>query len=178
MTRGNRTGRDRTPAGLRRVIRRIRLVVFDFDGVLTDNRVIVSADGTESVVCCRSDGLGLRRLREAGVQALILSTEPNSVVRRRAKKLEVDCVQGVADKLVALRREASRRGVRLSETAYVGNDINDAACLRAVGLPVVVADAWPEIAPLAKWVLGRPGGKGAVREFCDAVWTVKRGRQP
>ena len=65
-------------------------------------------------------------------------------------------------------------GVALEETAYVGNDINDAECLRAVGVPVVPADAWPEVKPLARWVLSRAGGTGCVREFCDAVWEAQR----
>ena len=63
---------------------------------------------------------------------------------------------------------------RLEDTAFVGNDINDAECLRAVGVPVVPADAWPEVKPLAHWVLSRAGGNGCVREFCDAVWEAQR----
>ena len=157
-----------------RVMKQIRLVVFDFDGVFTDNRVMVSEDGRESVVCCRSDGLGLTRLREAGIEGLILSTEVNLVVKVRARKLGLPCLHGVKEKLDALRKEAARRKVPLKHVAYVGNDINDAACLRAVGLPVVVADAWPEVVPLARWVLKRRGGEGAVREFCDEVVGVKR----
>jgi N-acylneuraminate cytidylyltransferase len=62
----------------------------------------------------------------------------------------------------------------MDETAFVGNDINDAECLRTVGLPVVPADAWPEVVPLAKWVLSRGGGRGCVREFCDGVWEAQR----
>jgi YrbI family 3-deoxy-D-manno-octulosonate 8-phosphate phosphatase len=83
-------------------------------------------------------------------------------------------VQGVEDKLSVVRERAEAAGVSLEEAAYVGNDINDAACLGAVGLPVVPADAWPEVTPLAKWVLSRAGGAGCVREFCDAVWEAKR----
>jgi 3-deoxy-D-manno-octulosonate 8-phosphate phosphatase KdsC-like HAD superfamily phosphatase len=64
--------------------------------------------------------------------------------------------------------------VSFAETAYVGNDVNDAGCLELVGLPVVPADAWPEVLPLARIVLTRRGGYGCVREFCDAVWQAKR----
>jgi len=92
----------------------------------------------------------------------------------RAQKLDVPCRHGLADKLEALREEAERRGVSLGETAYVGNDSNDAACVEAVGLPVVPADAWPEVAGLARWTLERRGGEGCVREFCDAVWAARR----
>ena len=152
----------------------IRLVVFDFDGVFTDNRVWTSESGAESVAGSRSDGLGLRRLDEVGVAYVIVSTETNPVVAARAAKLRVDCVHGVGDKLAVVRAEAAVRGVTLQQVAYVGNDINDVACLGAVGLPVVPSDAWPEVVPLADWVLSRPGGHGCVREVCDAIWNARR----
>jgi 3-deoxy-D-manno-octulosonate 8-phosphate phosphatase (KDO 8-P phosphatase) len=152
----------------------VRLAVFDFDGVFTDNHVWVNEHGEETVRCCRADGFGLARLREVGVEAVILTTEAVPIAVARARKLEVECRHGIGDKLAALREEAGRRGVSLEETAFVGNDINDAACLEAVGLPVVPADAWPEVAGLARWTLARRGGEGCVREFCDAVWSVRR----
>jgi 3-deoxy-D-manno-octulosonate 8-phosphate phosphatase (KDO 8-P phosphatase) len=156
---------------LRPLLERIRLAVFDFDGVFTDNRVWVGEDGRESLAFSRSDGLGLRRLDAVGVRYLIVSMEQNPIVGARAKKLRADCVQGVDDKLAVVRERA---GEALENVAYVGNDINDAECLRSVGLPVVPADAWPEVKPLARWVLSRPGGAGCVREFCDAVWEAQR----
>jgi YrbI family 3-deoxy-D-manno-octulosonate 8-phosphate phosphatase len=156
------------------LLERVRFAVFDFDGVFTDNRVWVNERGEESLAFSRSDGLGLRRLDEVGVRYLIVSMEKNAIVAARAKKLEVDCVQGVDDKLSIVRDRAVDLGVALEDTAFVGNDINDAECLRAVGVPVVPADAWPEVKPLAHWVLSRPGGNGCVREFCDAVWEAQR----
>jgi 3-deoxy-D-manno-octulosonate 8-phosphate phosphatase (KDO 8-P phosphatase) len=150
---------------------RVRIAIFDFDGVFTDNRVWVNERGEEALAFSRSDGLGLRRLDEVGVQYLIVSMEENSIVGARARKLRAECVQGVADKLTLVRERA---GPSLEHVAYVGNDINDAECLRAVGLPVVPADAWPEVKPLARWVLSRAGGAGCVREFCDAVWEAQR----
>ena len=154
-------------------LRAVGLVVFDFDGVFTDNRVWVSETGAESVACWRGDGIGLRRLDEAGVPYVIVSTEPNAVVARRAEKLRARCVHGVGDKLAVVRDEATRAGVALDAVAYLGNDVNDASCLGAVGLPVVPADAWPEVVPLARWVLERRGGHGCVREACDAVWGAR-----
>lgn len=151
----------------------LRLAVFDFDGVFTDNRVWVNEQGEELLAFSRSDGLGLRRLEEVGVGALILSMETSPIVGARARKLGVECVQGVQDKLSVLRRRTEELDVALEATAYVGNDINDADCLRAVGVPVVPADAWPEVRPLANWVLTRAGGTGCVREFCDAVWEAR-----
>jgi 3-deoxy-D-manno-octulosonate 8-phosphate phosphatase (KDO 8-P phosphatase) len=151
-------------------LRAIGLVVFDFDGIFTDNRVWVSEKGDESVACWRGDGIGLRRLDEVGVAYVIVSTEPNPVVLRRAEKLRAPCIHGVADKLAVLREEVAQRHLALDAVAYVGNDVNDTSCLEAVGLPVVPSDAWPEVVPLARWVLERPGGHGCVRELCDAVW--------
>jgi 3-deoxy-D-manno-octulosonate 8-phosphate phosphatase (KDO 8-P phosphatase) len=153
------------------LLERVRLAIFDFDGVFTDNRVWVNERGEEALAFSRSDGLGLRRLDEVGVQYLILSMEQNSIVAARAEKLNADCLQGVDDKISVVRERAAGG---LAEVAYIGNDINDAECLRAVGLPVVPADAWPEVKPLARWVLERPGGHGCVREFCDAVWEAQR----
>jgi 3-deoxy-D-manno-octulosonate 8-phosphate phosphatase (KDO 8-P phosphatase) len=151
----------------------VRFAVFDFDGVFTDNRVWTNDRGEESVACWRGDGLGLRRLEDAGVAHLILSTETNAAVGTRAQKIRAECIQGVADKLPVLREEAERRGIPLAATAYVGNDVNDAGCLGAVGVPVVPADAWPDVVQLARWVLTRDGGRGCVREFCDAVWRAR-----
>ena len=152
----------------------IRFAVFDFDGVFTDNRVWTNERGEESVACWRGDAMGLRRLDEVGVDYLILSTETNDAVGARARKIRAACVQGVEDKVPILREEAARRGVSIEETAYVGNDVNDAGCLEVVGLPVVPADAWREVVSLAQVVLERRGGYGCVREFCDAVWNAKR----
>ncbi len=151
----------------------VRFAVFDFDGVFTDNRVWTNERGEESVACWRGDALGLRRLEEVGVEVLILSTEVNEAVGARGRKIQAEVVQGVADKLPVLHGEAARRGIPLEDTAYVGNDVNDASCLEAVGLAVVPADAWPDVVPLARLVLTREGGRGCVREFCDAVWRAK-----
>jgi 3-deoxy-D-manno-octulosonate 8-phosphate phosphatase (KDO 8-P phosphatase) len=156
------------------LLERVRFAIFDFDGVFTDNRVWVNDRGEEQLAFSRSDGLGLRRLDEVGVQYLIVSMEQNPIVGARAQKLRADCVHGVEDKLTVVRERTQAAGVSLDQTAYVGNDVNDADCLGAVGLPVVPADAWPEVMPLARWVLSRSGGTGCVREFCDAVWAAQR----
>ncbi|MDX6414241.1 MAG: 3-deoxy-D-manno-octulosonate 8-phosphate phosphatase phosphatase [Gaiellaceae bacterium] len=158
---------------LKQLLARVRLAVFDFDGVFTDNRVWVNERGEETLAFSRSDGLGLRRLDDVGVAYLIVSMEQSPIVGARAKKLQVDCVQGITDKLAVVRERTAGAGLSLEETAFVGNDINDADCLRAVGCPVVPADAWPEVKPLARWVLTRGGGHGCVREFCDGVWEAQ-----
>lgn len=152
----------------------VRFAVFDFDGVFSDNRVWTNDRGEESVACFRGDTMGLRRLDEVGVEYLILTSETNDAVAARARKMRMDIIKGVEDKLPVLQLEIERRGVSLAETSYLGNDVNDAECLAVVGLPVVPADAWAEVVPLARLVLTRDGGHGCVREFCDAVWRAKR----
>lgn len=154
---------------LRRALRRVKLVGFDFDGVMTDNRVLVDEDGREAVICSRYDGHGISRLRDAGIAMCIISTELNTAVAMRARKLKLDVSHNVSDKVAALRKFADRQGVSLEECAFVGNDINDRAVLQAVGFPVIVADAHPSVLPFATHRLTRRGGYGAVREFCDLV---------
>jgi YrbI family 3-deoxy-D-manno-octulosonate 8-phosphate phosphatase len=146
-----------------------RAVVTDFDGVHTADRVVVDQHGVESVEVHRSDGMGVALLRRAGVPFLILSTETNPVVRARAAKLGVEAVTGCDDKLGALVAWADRQGVALADIAYLGNDVNDLACLRAVGWPVVVAGSHPGALAASPLVLGRHGGDGAVRELADRV---------
>ena len=161
---------------MKQAINNIKLVVFDFDGVFTDNRLIINEKGEESVICNRSDGFGLSLLRKLGIEMLILSTEINGVVQKRAQKLKLECINGVDDKLSRLKKELKKRGYELSETAFVGNDINDAECLKAVGLPIVVADAHPDVAGLGKYKTKALGGRGAVREICDMIYAAKKGK--
>ncbi len=151
------------------LVKQIKFVIFDFDGVFTDNRVYVSQDGSESVSCCRSDGLGLRRLDDVGIQYCIVSTETNPIVTMRAKKLNIPVTQGHDDKLSVVRRLVAEKGFEMSNVAYVGNDINDKQCLEEVGLPIVVADAYPEVISISQYQTQRLGGHGAVREVCDFI---------
>jgi YrbI family 3-deoxy-D-manno-octulosonate 8-phosphate phosphatase len=127
------------------LVRGIRLVAFDFDG----------------------DGLGLRKLERLGIACAILSTESNPVVSQRARKLKVRCVQDCRDKRAVLQDLVAELGITLAEVAFVGNDINDLACLRCVGLPVVVRNAHPDVVPIALYRTRTAGGQGAVREVCD-----------
>lgn len=147
----------------------VKLVVFDFDGVFTDNTVYVSQDGTEAVRCWRSDGLGIERVRHEGVETAIISKETNPVVTARSRKLAMRCIQGCDDKLTALKKLAGELGVTLDRVAFVGNDINDVSCLQAVGLPIVVRDAHPDAIACAQYRTEAPGGRGAVREVCDHI---------
>gem|GEM_PF-226414 len=149
--------------------RRIRMVIFDFDGVFTDNRVHVSQDGVEAVSCWRSDGLGLRKLQALDIATVVVSSETNPVVAARCRKLGIRCIQAAADKLAVGRNLAAEAGIDMDEVAFVGNDINDASLLRAVGIPIVVRDAHPDVWPLAVYRTLATGGHGAVREICELI---------
>ena len=147
----------------------LKAVIFDFDGVFTDNKVIVDEDGRESVICDRSDGLGISKLQKTGLPLLVLSREKNPVVLKRCKKLGIPCVQGVDDKKTVLSAWLKEREIDGKNVIFVGNDINDAECLAAVGCGVVVADAHEDVKRISKIILKRGGGKGAVRELCDMI---------
>ncbi|WP_394552869.1 cytidylyltransferase domain-containing protein [Agromyces sp. MMS24-JH15] len=152
-------------------------VVTDFDGVHTDDTAIVGEAGVEFVRVSRSDGHGVASLREAGIPVLILSAETHPLVSARAAKLGVEVRQGVADKGAELRAWAAERGIPLDRIAYLGNDRGDLPALRIVGWPVAVADAVPDVQRVARIVLDRRGGHGAVRELADAVLAARRVRE-
>jgi 3-deoxy-D-manno-octulosonate 8-phosphate phosphatase (KDO 8-P phosphatase) len=156
---------------VRTAIRCLKFIAFDFDGVFTDNHVHILEDGQESVRCSRSDGIGLSRLRNLGLEMMIISTEVNQVVQARAKKLKLPCINGCADKISTLNELLVERRLDLAQVAFMGNDINDRDCLEQVGLPVVVADAHPDVIDLGLYRTRLGGGYGAVREFCDMVAT-------
>jgi len=146
-----------------------RLVVFDFDGVMTDNRVWVGEHGDEWVACNRSDGLGLDTLRRLGLDLFVLSTETNPVVASRCRKLGLPFEQGVRNKGDRFRSLMRERGLAPGAVIYVGNDINDADCMAIAGCSVAVADAHAGVRRVADIMLSLPGGHGAVRELCDLL---------
>ncbi len=154
----------------------VAAVATDFDGVHTDDRVLVDQHAVEAVRVSRGDGLGVSLLREAGVPFVIVSKERNPVVGARAAKLGVDVLQGVDDKVLALAGWLDRRGLPAGQVAFVGNDVNDLPVMAAVGWPVAVADAHPEVLRAARLVLTRAGGRGAVREVCDLVLAARSRR--
>lgn len=154
-----------------RKLRAIRMMVLDFDGVLTDNHVWSNGTGEEWVRCWRGDGLGLERVAHLGVRIWILSTERHPVVSARAKKLRLPLLQGVSDKAEALHRICGREGIPCGKTIFMGNDINDLPAFRQAGVSVLVADASAEVLRQMKgkafFQTESCGGRGAVREFCE-----------
>lgn len=145
-------------------------IVFDFDGVFTDNRVIICEDGKEYVVCNRSDGIGLELIRSIKIPMIIISSEKNSVVKMRAKKLKLEVKYGVVNKKIELKKFARKNNLNLSKIVYLGNDINDLDCMRIVGYPIAVFDAERKIRAISCLVLKNKGGKGAVRELCEIIY--------
>jgi N-acylneuraminate cytidylyltransferase len=152
----------------------VEAVITDFDGVHTDDRATVDQFGTESVRVSRTDGMGVARLRRAGLAFLIVSTERNPVVTARAAKLGVEVVGGASDKAAVVLDWLAGRGIEPARAVYVGNDVNDLPALEVVGWPVAVADARPEVLRAARLTLSMPGGAGAVREICDLVLEGRR----
>ena len=154
---------------LKNLFSSVKFLAFDFDGVFTDNIVYTTDTGQESVACWRSDGIGLSNVKKLGIPIWVISTETNPVVTKRCEKLGIDCMQGCDDKLSVLCNLIDQHRCELKHSIFVGNDINDAACLEKVGLPIVVADSHPDIQHFACYQTEKPGGKGAVREICDLI---------
>lgn len=145
------------------------LLVFDFDGVMTDNRVYVFSDGSEAVACNRADGLGIDMLRDSGLAMAVVSTERNPVVARRAEKLRLPVHQDIADKGEVLHRLIVETGASMARTAFVGNDVNDLPALQEVGWPLCPEDAHPDIRAFCRWVIPCAGGHGVVRHLAGVL---------
>ncbi len=148
---------------------KVELVIFDFDGVMTDNRVWVDADGRELVSANRGDGWGVARLKETGTQIVVLSRETDPVVAARCRKLGIEAIQGIKDKAKALRELMESRGIDANQTIYLGNDVNDVICFPLVACALVVEDAHPDAKARADIILTKRGGQGAVRQLCDIL---------
>lgn len=156
--------------GKRKWPEKISLLVLDFDGVLTDDRVWVNGDGEEMVAASRGDGLGLERLQQlTDIQVLIISREDNRVVAARCKKLNVPLIQSVKNKPVALKAVLKQRKIDPDEVIYIGNDLNDLECFSLAGISAAPADAYPEVRRDADLILEHGGGFGAVRELCELL---------
>lgn len=147
----------------------VELLVLDFDGVMTDNRVWTDEEGREWVAANRSDGWGIARLKDAGIPIVVLSTEKNPVVAARCKKLGIEVSQGIEQKASVLSNLIEKLDVDAGQSVYLGNDVNDLPCFPIVGCAVAVGDAHRSIKSEADIVLNEKGGLGAVRELCDLI---------
>jgi len=150
----------------------IEAFVFDFDGVLTNNLVHLDQEGKEWVSCSRGDGLAFDLLRKIEKPAFILSTEKNLVVTARAKKLKIPVLQGVKNKLEAIRSLAKKQNINLKKICYVGNDLNDYRAMQIVGYSTCPADSHKKIKQIATVILKTKGGDGIVRELLEDIFKL------
>lgn len=152
------------------LLKGIRLLLLDVDGVLTDGSIIYNDDGSETKSFHVRDGLGIRMLLDAGIQVAIVTGRASQALRHRCRNLGIDEVfDGVSDKGALLDRIGERTGIPPEETAFVGDDLPDLSLMRRVGVSIAVADAHPAVCEAADMATSRPGGKGAVREVCEAI---------
>lgn len=147
----------------------IKLIASDFDGVMTDNRVLMDENGKESVYVSRADGQAVHMLKAMGVDLIIISTEVNGVVRKRAEKLHVKCIQSVVNKKECLEQYCREKNIVLSDVAYVGNDINDLEVMQIAGIKIVPQDAYKEVKDIADFVTDVQGGHGVIREIAGMI---------
>jgi len=157
---------------------KIRLLLLDVDGVLTDGRIVIDNNGVETKGFNVRDGHGLKLLQRAGVQVGIITGRCSGVVSVRARELGIDIVhQGVRDKLVPYLEVLSQLNLSDEQVAYVGDDIVDLPILLRVGFAATVADACEDVKPFAHYITRCVGGGGAVREICDLL-LKESGRWP
>ena len=149
---------------------RVRLLILDVDGVLTDGRLILGDDGQEYKAFHSRDGHGLRMLQDSGIAVAIITGRTSQVVEKRARELGIEHLyQGRRDKLPALQELLALLRLRNEALAYVGDDVIDLPVMRRVGLAVAVGDAHPYVKRHAHWVTDAPGGRGAAREVCELL---------
>ncbi len=150
--------------------KQVRLLLLDVDGVMTDGRLGFDGSGRELKFFYARDGIGIRLLQRAGLRVGILSGRKARVVELRARELGIDLLlQKSRDKARGLEEVLRREGLRPEQICYVGDDLVDLPVLLEVGLAIAVADAVPEVKAAVHFVTRKPGGRGAVREICEAL---------
>lgn len=147
----------------------IQLLVYDFDGVMTDNKVYINQKGLESVRTNRADGMAVGLLADMGFKQIILSSEENPVVSKRAEKLKIDCIRGTKNKLKTLKKYLADNSIDKNKVLFAGNDLNDKAVMEYIGMPVAPADAADEILEIAKFIIPKKGGEGVIRELFNII---------
>jgi YrbI family 3-deoxy-D-manno-octulosonate 8-phosphate phosphatase len=146
--------------------------VFDFDGVLTNNMVYIDQNGKESVSCSRADGLAFDVMHKLQKPVYILSTEKNTVVAARAKKLKLKVFQGIGNKADVIKEISERYGFDLKNILYIGNDVNDYNAMKLCGYTACPSDSHKTIKEISNIILKKSGGNGVVRELLEDVFKV------
>jgi 3-deoxy-D-manno-octulosonate 8-phosphate phosphatase (KDO 8-P phosphatase) len=153
---------------------RIRLVVFDVDGVLTDGSLYIGDDGQEYKAFHSRDGHGIKMLLGQGVEIAVITGRTSRVVEHRMKNLGITHVyQGKLEKLPAFNELLEKLGVAGEQTAYVGDDVVDLPVMRRVGLAIAVQDAHPLVRQHSHWQTPSPGGRGAARDVCELIMEAR-----
>ena len=147
-------------------------IVFDFDGVMTDDHVYISEEGKESVKCFRGDGLAIDVLRNLGARLFIISTETNKVVKQRAKKLKIPVIHGVNNKKQTLIDLSTKEEINLDQVLYLGNDLNDYEVMQICGYSACPSNSHHKIKDISRHVLKRNGGSGAIRELVEDILEI------
>jgi len=164
---------ERLDADLRQKLQKVKLLVLDVDGVLTDGGLYYTESGEELKKFNVKDGMGIKLVMEAGINVAILTSSHSASVLHRAKKLGISHVfLGVEDKLPELQNLCSKLDISLDQVAYIGDDVNDLPILKVVGCPITVSDGVAENRECAAYVTERAGGFGAVLEVCDLLRNV------
>ena len=153
-------------------IKDIDTIVFDFDGVLTDNSVYLNDGGQEWVKCSRSDGLAFDVLKKLNKSVFILSTEKNNVVSARAKKLKVPVIQAISNKLDAIDIITNQGSISLDRVLYVGNDLNDFNIMNLCGYTACPSDSHVSILQISQFILKSKGGNGVAREIVEDIFDL------
>ena len=165
-----KTGADLHGADLIEKIRKVKVLILDVDGVLTDGRIIISDDGQETKCFSVRDGHGLKLIQRAGIEVIFLTGRKSGVVEHRARELGIKKVyQGVLDKLSVFNEILAAEGLVPEQVAYAGDDIVDLPVLSRVGFSITVSDAHDEVLRAVDLVTKNPGGRGAIREVCEMI---------
>lgn len=151
-------------------LRGISLVVFDFEGVFTNGLVMISQNGTESIICNRRDSWGLHEIKRLGIKIVVINEEPGLAVEKRCQKLKLECKLGFTkDKLTMFKEILAREQIKPKYALYMGDDLVDLPCLKYAGSAITVADGAPECKKRADYITSKSGGQGAIRELCELI---------
>ena len=151
------------------IVNNISIVISDFDGVFTDNSVWVDENGIEQVKCSRLDGIGISKLKEVGVELVVVSSEPNKAILKRCEKLKVEAYNNIDDKGSFVKDLIQRKGLNKENALFIGNDENDIPALKHVKFGVGVADSYKSFLDSTQYILSKKGGDGAIRELCEII---------
>ena len=147
----------------------IKIIFSDFDGIFTDNKVLIDEIGNEYVTCSRYDGIGLKKLAELNILFYVLTSETKPLAIQRSKKLGIVCFAGLKDKVLKAKELLSSHHLSFSDACFIGNDINDEELLKLVRLPIVTPDAHPSVINPCRFTTHANGGNGCIRELCDII---------